>query len=109
MTPPAASLELRHGAVSVSFVLDKPPNARWPLFVSKRPRPVKFEGRIDHPIPPNDCVALDVDAGGAILFSGTDHPHFRRTLDSKFYSIILLHYCPYDGCDDDPTPGASFF
>ena len=34
----------------------------------------------------------------ALLFRGTDHVHFRRELRGEFFSAILLHYCPYEGC-----------
>ena len=51
---------------------------RWTLF------PL---GRVE------ECEAVDCDAGGLMLFQGTDHIHFREKLEADYYNILLLHYC----------------
>jgi len=43
-----------------------------------------------------------------MLFSGTDHVHYRERLQERFYSVLLLHYCPAAGCDHDPHGGFAF-
>ena len=57
----------------------------------------------------NDAYAVDGDEGGLIVFSGTDHVHFRPVLRDEYYSVLLLHYCPAAGCDTDPFSRRSPF
>ena len=57
----------------------------------------------------DDAYAVDGDAGGLIIFSGTDHVHFRPVLRDEYYSVLLLHYCPAAGCDADPFSRRSPF
>ena len=86
--------------VSVSFILDKPEAATWPLRIAKDPHHTPYRGKAhehDH-LPPEDTFAIDVDAGGVIIFQGTDHVHYRDVLHAEYYTAILLHYCPYEGC-----------
>ena len=87
-------------AVSVSFVVDKPEGLRWPLYVAKEAHHTPYLGRAhaDDDLPASAVYGLDADPGGALLFRGTDHVHFRRELRGEFFSAILLHYCPYEGC-----------
>lgn len=87
-------------AVSVSFILER--DRSWPLFVQKDAHHTRFVGSMAEP-PEDQCHALDAAAGGALLFSGTDRPHFRRPYGGAAFSALLLHYCPYAGCDPDPV------
>ena len=84
----------------VSFVVDKPEGQRWPLYVAKEAHHTPYLGRAhaDDDLPASAVYGLDADPGGALLFRGTDHVHFRRELRGEFFSAILLHYCPYEGC-----------
>lgn len=77
---------------TVSFVVDKPKNSEWNIFVDKNKQPVKYKGRYPKNPPKEQCVKIDCDAGGLMMFQGTDRIHFREKLKDKFYNIILLHY-----------------
>ena len=96
-------------AVSVSLIVDKPPGAEWPLYVAKRRERMKFRGHRNAHVTYSDSYAVDADAGGLIIFSGTDHVHFQPVLRDEYYSVLLLHYCPAAGCDADPFSRRSPF
>ena len=78
---------------TVSFVVDKPDDSNWNIYVHKPRQPVKHKGRYDVQPPINECESVDCDAGGLMLFQGTDHIHFREELKHDYYNILLLHYC----------------
>jgi prolyl 4-hydroxylase len=82
---------------TVSFMIKKPEGSRWPIYVDKRKLPVKFRGRYreyDEHDPKNleNCIPVDCNTGGLMLFQGTDHIHFRHKLEEDYYNIVLLHY-----------------
>ena len=70
---------------------------------------MKFRGHRNAHVTYSDSYAVDADAGGLIIFSGTDHVHFRPVLRDEYYSVLLLHYCPAAGCDADPFSRRSPF
>ena len=77
---------------TVSFVVDKPQGSNWDIYVHKKKQPIKHKGRYYVTIPPEECEAVDCDAGGLMLFQGTDRIHFRKELPFDYYNILLLHY-----------------
>jgi prolyl 4-hydroxylase len=78
---------------TVSFVVDKPEGSNWNIYVHKPQQPVKHKGRYDEKPPIEECDAVDCDAGGLMMFQGTDHIHFREKLEHEYYNVLLLHYC----------------
>ena len=78
---------------TVSFVVDKPEGSNWNIYVHKPQQEVKHKGRYDEKPPLEECEPVDCDAGGLMLFQGTDHIHFREELETDYYNILLLHYC----------------
>jgi hypothetical protein len=53
---------------------------------------VKHKGRYDEKPPLEECEVVDCEAGGLVLFQGTDHVHFRQTLEYDYYNVLFLHY-----------------
>ena len=78
---------------TVSFVVDKPEDSNWNIYVHKLQQPVKHKGRYDEKPLLEECEAVDCEAGGLMLFQGTDHIHFREELEYDYYNVLLLHYC----------------
>lgn len=78
---------------TVSFVIDKPHNFNWNIYVHKPQQPEKHKGRYDEKPPLEECEPVDCDAGGLMLFQGTDHIHLREELEGDYYNVLLLHYC----------------
>jgi hypothetical protein len=77
---------------TVSFLINKPENSKWPIYLHRVKQPVKYKGRSDFTPPKDECIAIDCNAGGLMMFQGTDHIHFRDELPDDFYHIVLLHY-----------------
>ena len=77
---------------TVSFLINKPENSKWPIYLHKVKQSVKHKGRSDFTPPKEECIAVDCNAGGLMMFQGTDHIHFREELPDDFYHIVLLHY-----------------
>ncbi len=75
---------------TVSFLVNK--DADWPIYLHKVKQPVKFKGRHGSNPDKDECISLDSDIGGLIIFNGTDHLHFRENYSGEFYDILLLHY-----------------
>lgn len=80
---------------TVSLIIDKPKNEKWPIYIDKEKQQVKHKGRysdynIDDNI--NNCIAVDCEVGGLMCFQGTDHIHFRKNLEYSHYYVTLLHY-----------------
>jgi len=80
---------------TVSFVINKPEQSKWPIYLHKVKQPVKHKGRSDFTPPKEECIDVDCNAGGLMIFQGTDHIHFREGLSDDFYHIVLLHYRSY--------------
>lgn len=78
---------------TVSFIVDKPVDSNWNIYVHRPQQEVKHKGRYKIQPPLDECEAVDCGAGGLMLFQGTDHIHFRETLEYDYYNIVLLHYC----------------
>lgn len=78
---------------TVSFVIDKPEGANWNIYVHKPQQSIKYKGRYNEKPPLIECEYVDCEAGGLMLFQGTDHIHFREKLEYDYYNILLLHYC----------------
>jgi len=83
---------------TVSFMIDKPKDSFWPIYVDKEKQPIKFKGRYRNYV--NDehkdnCVQVDCEPNGLMMFCGTDHIHFREELPYDYYYISLLHYMSY--------------
>ena len=77
---------------TVSFIIDKPENSNWPIYLDRKKQPHKHRGRADHTPKKEDCIPCDCDSGGLMIFNGTDHIHYREALEFDFYNILLLHY-----------------
>ena len=78
---------------TVSFLINKPENSKWPIYLHKVKQPIKYKGRSVFTPSNDECFEIDCNAGGLMMFSGTDHIHFREKLPHDFYHIVLLHYC----------------
>jgi len=77
---------------TVSFLLDKPENATWKIYVHKKRQEIKYKGRHIEGASKDECHELDCNPGGMMMFQGIDHIHFREKLEFDFYNILLLHY-----------------
>ena len=77
---------------TVSFILDKPEGANWPIYLDKIKQPVKNKGRSDFTPSKDRCISCDCDAGGLMIFNGTDHIHYREACEYDYYNVVLLHY-----------------
>lgn len=78
---------------TVSFIVDKPESSNWNIYVHRPQQSIKHKGRYDEKPPLEECEAVDCEAGGLMLFQGTDHIHFREALEYDYYNVLLLHYC----------------
>jgi hypothetical protein len=79
---------------TVSFVVYKnPENLYYPIFVDTVKQKEKHKGIYPYTPDKKTCIEIDCDVGDAMVFSGTDHIHFREKLNGKYYTI-LLHYVP---------------
>jgi prolyl 4-hydroxylase len=78
---------------TVSFIVDKPDNAVWPIYVHKTKQEKKNVGSYKFTPPKEECIEFDCDAGGLMIFCGTDHIHYREKLPFDYYNVLLLHYC----------------
>ena len=78
---------------TVSFIIDKPKDSNWNIYVHKLKQPIKHQGRSLITPPKEECEAVDCDVGGLMLFQGIDHIHYREKSEYDYYNILLLHYC----------------
>ena len=76
-----------------SYIIGKPQNTNWNIYVHKKKREKKYEGKMNFTPPKEECVAVDCNENGLMIFKGTDHPHYREPLEHEYYNIVLLHYC----------------
>ena len=70
----------------------------WPIYVDKEKQPIKFKGRYRNYVNSehiDNCIPVDCEANGLMMFCGTDHIHFREELPYDYYYISLLHYMTY--------------
>ncbi len=77
---------------TVSFIIEKPVNTHWPIFLDKTKQAVKHKGRYQEKPEKENCIACDCESGGLMIFNGTDHIHYREALEYDYYNIVLLHY-----------------
>ena len=77
---------------TVSFIVDKPEGSTWNIYVDMKNQPRKNIGRCDPISDKKDCIPVDCDANGLMIFCGEDHSHFREKLELDYYNILLLHY-----------------
>jgi hypothetical protein len=77
---------------TVSFIINKPMDKKWPIYFHTKKQPTKHQGRVNFTPPKNECIECDCGPGGFMMFNGTDHVHFRESLEGEFYHIVLLHY-----------------
>ncbi len=77
---------------TVSFIIDKPKNSSWPIYLDKNKQPHKHKGRADYTPKKDSCIACDCESGGLMIFNGTDHIHYREPSIYDYYNIVLLHY-----------------
>ena len=75
-----------------SYIIGKPPESSWNIYVHKKKQPIKYKGRYDVCPPKEECIPVDCDQNGLMIFNGTDHIHFREELEYDYYNIVLLHY-----------------
>lgn len=83
---------------TISFMIDKPEGSYWPIYVDKEKQPIKFKGRYRNYVNADhidNCIPVDCEANGLMMFCGTDHIHFREKLEHDYYYITLLHYMTY--------------
>lgn len=77
---------------TVSFIIQKPENTYWPIYLHKTKQEIKHKGRYHFTPPKDECISCDCNSGGLMIFSGTDHIHYREALEHDYYNIVLLHY-----------------
>ena len=75
-----------------SYVIGKPKDSAWNIYVHKEKQPVKHKGRYNFTPPKDECIAVDCLENGLMMFNGMDHIHFREELEHEYYNIVLLHY-----------------
>jgi len=78
---------------TVSYIISKPPGSNWNIYWHKETQNEKHGGRSEIKPSKEDCIACDCNENGLMMFSGTDHLHFREELEHDYYNIVLLHYC----------------
>lgn len=76
-----------------SYIIGKPPESSWNIYLHKTKQPIKYKGRYDFTPPKEECIPVDVGENGLMIFNGTDHIHFREKLEHDYYNVVLLHYC----------------
>ncbi len=87
-----------------SYIIGKPKDTTWNIYVHKVKQPVKYKGRYakfdngdpGYTPPKEECVAVDCEENGLMIFNGTDHIHYREPLEYDYYNVVLLHYCSED-------------
>ena len=77
---------------TVSFLVDKPENSNWNLYIHKKKQTIRHSGIYDIAPKIEDCYSVDCEKGGLIMFQGIDHIHFREKLEHDYYNILLFHY-----------------
>lgn len=77
---------------TVSFLIDKPEGSSWPIYFHTKTQPIKYNGHYNFTPPLDECIPIDCEAGGMMMFCGQDHIHFREKLPDAHYTIVLLHY-----------------
>lgn len=77
---------------TASFMVNKPEGCHWPIYVHKVKQTQKNKGRYGFTPPKEECLAIDCNPGGLMMFNGTDHIHYREVLEHDYCHIILLHY-----------------
>tara|TARA_Y100000389_G_scaffold203674_1_gene252970 strand:- start:434 stop:2377 length:1944 start_codon:yes stop_codon:yes gene_type:complete len=75
-----------------SYIIGKPPDTNWNIYIHKSKQPVKYKGRYDFTPPKEECIAVDCRENGLMIFNGTDHIHYREPLEHEYYNVVLLHY-----------------
>jgi len=83
-----------------SYIIGKPVDSSWNIYVHKKKQPIKHKGRYDFTPPKDECIPVDCNENGLMIFCGTDHIHFREELEAEYYNIVLLHYRE----KETPTP-----
>ena len=78
---------------TVSFIIDKPKDANWNIYVDPKKQPRKNIGQCKPLSLKEECIAVDCNTNGLMIFQGEDHCHFREKLEFDYYNILLLHYC----------------
>ena len=79
-----------------SYIIGKPPDTTWNIYLHKEKQPVKYKGRYNFTPPKEECLAVDCKENGLMIFNGTDHIHYREPLQHEYYNVVLLHYCSRD-------------
>ena len=77
---------------TVSFIIDKPKGFEWLIYLHKEKQTHKNKGRSNFTPDKSECLALDCNSNGLMIFKGEDHVHFREKLEADYYNIVLLHY-----------------
>ena len=75
-----------------SYIIGKPPDTNWNIYLHKTKQPEKYKGRYDFTPPKEECLAVDCRENGLMIFNGTDHIHYREPLEHEYYNVVLLHY-----------------
>tara|TARA_Y100000992_G_scaffold66097_1_gene40826 strand:+ start:4147 stop:6189 length:2043 start_codon:yes stop_codon:yes gene_type:complete len=76
---------------TVSFLINK--DKDWPIYLHKVKQHKKHLGRTkERYVDKSECIELNGESGGFIIFCGCDHAHYREVFEGTFYDILLLHY-----------------
>lgn len=75
-----------------SYIIGKPKDSSWNIYIHKIKQPIKNHGRYDFTPPKDECIPVDCAENGLMIFCGTDHIHYREELEYDYYNIVLLHY-----------------
>jgi len=77
---------------TVSFLIDKPEGTDFPIYVDLEKQPVKHKGRYEKKPDKSNCMKVDCEPNGLMMFSGTDHIHYREKLNTEYFITLLLHF-----------------
>lgn len=77
---------------TVSFIVDKPEGSNWNIYVDLKNQVRKNIGRCEPISSIEECLPVDCNENGLMIFCGEDHCHFREKLEYDYYNILLLHY-----------------
>jgi hypothetical protein len=78
---------------TVSYLINRPDNSRWPIYLEKNKQKRPYIGRLDYTPDKNECFELDFENNNSLLcFCGQSYGHFRNQLNADYYNILLFHY-----------------
>jgi hypothetical protein len=75
---------------TVSFLINKPKGLSWPIYFHKIKQPIKHKGRSDFIPPKNECIKVDCNTGGLMIFQGTENRSGEYIIPNSVYLPEVL-------------------